>query len=111
MAQKSIYASMRDCPGYPGQSVQSNVTALDIQVSLCNQLANFSGLSSNMAACDVDIQVSLQSNVTALDLCNQMGLPWISRSVGAIKCDCPGYPGKSEQSMADLKVLGKSVGG
>ena len=38
-------------------------TALDTQVSLRNQIANLSCLSSNMAVCDLDIQVSL---------CNQM---------------------------------------
>ena len=43
---RSVCAIKCDCPGYPGQSVQSNVTALDVQVSLSNQMADLSGLSS-----------------------------------------------------------------
>ena len=57
------------------------VTALDIQVSLCDQMANCSGLSSNMAAC---------------------GNPLLYRVPAHGACDCPGYPGQSARSNGSL---------
>ena len=54
-----------------------SVTALDIQVSLCDQMANCSDLSSNMAAC---------------------GNPLLYRVPAHGVCDCPGYPGQSVRS-------------